>query len=62
MTECLSCVEQVFYCEQRKRVVSLAYEDFEMPGWMSMLIGTSTFEVSHSAVGRSFERTIKGIV
>ncbi|XP_038070958.1 uncharacterized protein LOC119739902 isoform X2 [Patiria miniata] len=36
--------QQVFYCEQRKRVVPLKYEEFEMPGWMSMLIGTSTFE------------------
>ncbi|XP_063963431.1 uncharacterized protein LOC129273642 isoform X2 [Lytechinus pictus] len=42
--ESVTCKGQVFYCEQRKRVVSLAYEDFEMPGWMSMLIGTSTFE------------------
>ncbi|XP_030841605.1 uncharacterized protein LOC763292 isoform X2 [Strongylocentrotus purpuratus] len=42
--ESATCKGQVFYCEQRKRVVSLAYEDFEMPGWMSMLIGTSTFE------------------
>ncbi|XP_022091661.1 uncharacterized protein LOC110979851 isoform X2 [Acanthaster planci] len=36
--------QQVFYCEQRKRVVPLKYEEFEMPGWMSMLIGTSTLE------------------
>ncbi|XP_077992393.1 uncharacterized protein LOC144446494 isoform X2 [Glandiceps talaboti] len=39
-----TCQQQVFYCEHRKRVVPLKYEDFEMPGWMSMLIGTSTFE------------------
>ncbi|XP_071476879.1 uncharacterized protein [Diadema antillarum] len=42
--ESATCKGQVFYCEQRKRVVPLCYEDFEMPGWLSMLIGTSTFE------------------
>ncbi|XP_074640330.1 uncharacterized protein LOC141898375 isoform X2 [Tubulanus polymorphus] len=36
--------QQVFYCEHRKRVVPLKYEEFCMPGWMSMLIGTSTLE------------------
>nr|XP_006825953.1 PREDICTED: uncharacterized protein LOC102806317 [Saccoglossus kowalevskii] len=42
--ESQTCQQQVFYCEHRKRVVPLKYEDFAMPGWMSMLIGTSTFE------------------
>ncbi|XP_071947692.1 uncharacterized protein [Antedon mediterranea] len=42
--ESKTCKQQVFYCEHRKRVVPLNYEHFEMPGWMSMLIGTSTFE------------------
>ncbi|XP_070541389.1 uncharacterized protein [Ptychodera flava] len=42
--ESKTCQQQVFYCEHRKRVVPLKYEDFEMPGWMSMLIGTRTFE------------------
>ncbi|XP_072026716.1 uncharacterized protein [Amphiura filiformis] len=42
--ESYTCKEQVFYCETRKRVVPLVYEDFEMPGWMSMLIGTSLME------------------
>ncbi|XP_033103062.1 uncharacterized protein LOC117105861 [Anneissia japonica] len=42
--ESKTCKQQVFYCEHRKRVVPLNYEHFEMPCWMSMLIGTSTFE------------------
>ena len=41
------CV-QVFYCEHRKRVIPLRYEEFCMPGWMSMLIGTGVFEVGPS--------------
>ncbi|PIK58586.1 hypothetical protein BSL78_04492 [Apostichopus japonicus] len=39
-----TCKQQVYYCEQRKLVVPLKYEAFEMPGWMSLLIGTNTFE------------------
>ncbi|XP_071793032.1 uncharacterized protein [Asterias amurensis] len=39
-----TCKEQVYYCEQRKRVIPLKFEEFEMPGWMSMLIGTSQLE------------------
>ncbi|XP_041370245.1 uncharacterized protein LOC121384084 isoform X2 [Gigantopelta aegis] len=39
-----TCQQQVFYCEHRKRVIPVKFEDFCMPGWMSMLIGTSTFE------------------
>jgi len=37
----------VFYCEHRKRVIPVCYEDIQMPWWMSMLIGTNIFEVSH---------------
>ena len=40
------CAWQVFYCEHRKRVIPVCYEDIQMPGWMSMLIGTSVCEVS----------------
>lgn len=36
--------QQVFYCEHRKRIIPLRYEEFCMPGWMSMLIGTGVFE------------------
>lgn len=39
-----TCKQQVYYCEQRKQVVPLKFEAFEMPGWMSLLIGTNTFE------------------
>lgn len=37
------CEQQVYYCEQRKRIIPLIYEPFEMPNWMATLIGTSTF-------------------
>ena len=36
---------QVFYCEHRKRVIPLRSEDFYMPFWLSMLIGTGIMEV-----------------
>ncbi|KAL3864953.1 hypothetical protein ACJMK2_006594 [Sinanodonta woodiana] len=35
-----TCQQQVFYCEHRKRVIPIQYEQFCMPGWMRMLIGT----------------------
>ena len=37
------CEQQVYYCEQRKRIIPLVYEPIEMPTWMATLIGTSTF-------------------
>ena len=37
------CEQQVYYCEQRKRIIPLIYEPLEMPNWMATLIGTSTF-------------------
>jgi predicted Rossmann-fold nucleotide-binding protein len=37
------CEQQVYYCEQRKRIIPVLYEPHEMPIWMSTLIGTSTF-------------------
>ena len=37
------CEQQVYYCEQRKRIVPVIYESMQMPNWMAMLIGTSTF-------------------
>lgn len=37
------CEQQVYYCEQRKRIIPLIFEPHEMPNWMSTLIGTSTF-------------------
>lgn len=37
------CEQQVYYCEQRKRIIPLNYEPHEMPDWMATLIGTSSF-------------------
>lgn len=37
------CEQQVYYCEQRKRIIPLIYEPIAMPNWMATLIGTSTF-------------------
>ena len=37
------CEQQVYYCEQRKRIVPLIYEPMQLPPWMAMLVGTSTF-------------------
>ncbi|XP_014662779.1 PREDICTED: uncharacterized protein LOC106805611 isoform X2 [Priapulus caudatus] len=35
---------QVFYCEHRKYVIPIKYEEFDMPGWMNMLIGRKRYE------------------
>ena len=40
---CTFCEQQVYYCEQRKRIVPVIYESMQLPNWMAMLIGTSTF-------------------
>ena len=40
---CTFCEQQVYYCEQRKRIIPVIYESMELPNWMAMLIGTSTF-------------------
>ena len=37
------CEQQVYYCEQRKRIIPLIFEPHEMPNWMSTLIGTNPF-------------------
>lgn len=37
------CEQQVYYCEQRKRIIPLIFEPHEMPNWMATLIGTSKF-------------------
>ncbi|KAL4232102.1 hypothetical protein ACF0H5_009678 [Mactra antiquata] len=39
------CQQQVFYCEHRKRVVPIMCEDFQMPEWMTMLVGSHGFEM-----------------
>lgn len=37
------CQQQVFYCEHRKHVIPILYEDVKMPDCMSMLIGSHGF-------------------
>ncbi len=37
------CEQQVYYCEQRKRIIPVIYKPIQLPSWMAMLIGTSTF-------------------
>ncbi|XP_070211495.1 uncharacterized protein [Littorina saxatilis] len=39
-----TCKQQLFYCEQRKPLVPIHFEDFTMPGWLSMLISTASTE------------------
>ncbi|XP_014774740.1 uncharacterized protein LOC106872313 isoform X1 [Octopus bimaculoides] len=38
-----TCMQQAFYCENRKWMLALKYENFEMPSWMCMLIGMLPF-------------------
>ena len=42
-TENSFCENQVFYCEQRKRIIPVVYEPIQLPHWVCMLIGTSPF-------------------
>ena len=42
-TESSFCETQVYYCEQRKRIIPVVYEPIQLPHWVSMLIGTSPF-------------------
>ena len=55
------CEQQVYYCEQRKRMIPLIYKPMQLPGWMAMLIGTSTFIScqSHSYKSTLLERVDK---
>ncbi|KAL8600513.1 hypothetical protein ACOMHN_005007 [Nucella lapillus] len=41
-----TCKQQLFYCEQRKPLIAVHFEDFTMPGWLSMLMGTESTESS----------------
>ena len=42
------CEQEVYYCEGRKRIISVIVETIDMPCWMSTLIGTETFLDSRS--------------
>ena len=42
-TEDTFCENQVYYCEQRKRIIPVVYEPIQLPHWVCMLIGTSPF-------------------
>ncbi len=37
------CEQQVYYCEQRKRIIPVVFKPMQLPSWMGMLIGTSMF-------------------
>ncbi|XP_063433668.1 uncharacterized protein LOC134715430 isoform X1 [Mytilus trossulus] len=38
-----TCQQQVFYCEQRKKLVPVLYGDFVIPGWLTVLTGHHVF-------------------
>ena len=38
-----SCEQEVYYCEGRKRLIPVIVNSFQIPGWLSTLIGTDTF-------------------
>lgn len=42
-TENSFCENQVYYCEQRKRIIPVVYEAIQLPNWVCLLIGTSPF-------------------
>ena len=39
----MTCEQLVFYCEHRKKIIPVMYEDVEMPYWVSMLVGSEDF-------------------
>lgn len=41
------CLQQVFYCEHRKWMITLKYEEFNIPCWMSMLMLSSKLKDVH---------------
>lgn len=43
------CEQEVYYCEGRKRIIPVVTETFEMPCWMSILIGNETFLDCHAS-------------
>ena len=49
------CEQQVYYCEQRKRIIPVVYKPMQLPSWMAMLIGTSTFI---SCLSNSYKTTL----
>ena len=48
-TENSFCEKQVYYCEQRKRIIPVIYEPIQLPHWASLLIGTSPFITCRSS-------------
>ena len=38
-----SCEQLVYYCQHRKKMIPVMYEDVEMPYWVSMLVGSEDF-------------------
>ena len=39
----MSCEQLVYYCQHRKKMIPVMYEDVEMPYWVSMLVGSEDF-------------------
>ena len=47
-TQCDSCKQQVYYCEQRVRIIPVIATAFRIPLWLARLIGTNTFLQANS--------------
>ncbi|XP_062511654.1 uncharacterized protein LOC134187529 [Corticium candelabrum] len=52
----VTCQQQVFYCEHRKRLVKIQFEKFAVPPWLSMLIGTRAMVDGQTS---DFEKVLK---
>ena len=39
----MTCEQLIFYCQHRKKIIPVMYEDVEMPYWVSMLVGSEDF-------------------
>ena len=65
-TQCESCRQQVYYCEQRVRIVPVVAEAFRIPLWLARLIGTNTFvqgnsESYHDALREHIQKSLQPI-
>ncbi|GFO13561.1 tir motif-containing protein [Plakobranchus ocellatus] len=49
------CSQQVFYCEHRKQILPILFGDFDLPGWMKMLIRSQR---CLNANGEKFQATL----
>ncbi|KAK3094446.1 hypothetical protein FSP39_001842, partial [Pinctada imbricata] len=46
-----SCLQQLYYCEQRKRLVAVKLHDIALSGWTEILLGTTAIKLNDDKDG-----------